>query len=158
MITIEEYKQYLTNTYKHEIDNTEERRENRKVYLTNHYKDEYLNKIIKDTSNLINIILNISNINYYFIKMSDYNVQYISLNLTGGWNSDTIYEDIDGNLISEHILKKTLGNQLSIDIKEIAHEFDTEDPDILSYDYEYYLYLQGFEKPKSKKLTKTNIN
>ena len=75
--------------------------------------------------------------------MSDYNIQYISLNLTGGWHSDIIFKDIDGNLISEYILKKVLGNQLSINIKEIAHEFDTEDPDILSYDYEYYFRSYG---------------
>lgn len=154
MITLEEYKEYLINTYKYPIDNSDKKKMDREIYLLNHYKEEYLNKIIKDTSKLISTLLNLQDRNYYSIKMSDCNINYIFLDLTGGWHSDIIYEDADGNLISSYILQKIIGNQLIIEVKEIEIEFDTEDPDILSYDYEYYLYLQGIKKEHKKKILK----
>lgn len=158
MINLEEYKEYLINTYKHQIDNSKEKIKNRQVYLSKYYKDEYLSKIIQDTLHLINILLKLDDTNYYYVKMPDSNINYISLNLSGGWHSDIIYEDINGNLISEYILKRVIGNYLSIDIKEVEHEFDTEDPDILSYDYEYYLYLQNFQNKLDKKLKLSKTN
>lgn len=142
MIILEEYKEYLINTYKYELDNSEDKRNERKKILNKKYNDEYLNKIIEDTYKIINTII-IKNSNYCSIKINEYNTTTISLNLIGGWFSDFIYEDINGNLISEYILRKVFGNKLIIEEKIIEHEFDTEDPDILSFDYEHFLYLQG---------------
>lgn len=144
MITLEEYKEYLINTYVYEIDNSNIKKIERHKKLNKNYQDNYLNKIIIDTYKLINLILEVKNNNYYSIKINENNPNYISLNLTGGWHSDTIYEDFNGNLISEYILKYFFGNTIIVETKVEEYEFDTEDPDILSFDYEYYLYVQGF--------------
>lgn len=156
MITLEEYKEHLINTYKYEIDNSEKKRIKRKEYLSKNYKDKYLNKIIKDTLKITKQIIEYKELNYYFIQLKEpYLIQPISLNLCGGWHADIIYEDINNNLISEYILKKIFGEKLSIGIKEKEYEFDTGDPDILSFDYEYFLYLQGIKDVDTKKLIKT---
>lgn len=154
MISLEDYKEYLTNVYVHEIDNNQEKIEERKKYLKNKYRDEFLTKIISDTFKIIDLISQEKNINYYNIKLEENNPTYISLNIIGGWHSDTIYEDIDGNLISEYILKKHFGSMLIVEPKIIEYEFDTEDPDVLSFDYEHYLYIQGFKNKNKQRIKK----
>lgn len=155
MITIEEYKTYLINTYAREIDNSKDKRTKRKAYLENKYPDNYLNKIILDTSKIIDLINIEQTKNFYEIKIEENKIKYIELNLTGGWHSDVIYEDMFGNLISEYILKRYFGNMLIVEEKVIEREFDTGDPDVLSFDYEYYLYIQGFlNKNKIKEKTR----
>lgn len=155
MTKLEEYKNYLIKSYVHEIDNTEDKILERQKYLEKNYSDDYLHKIILDTYKIIDLICQEKSNDYYNIKLEENNPKYISLNLTGGWHSDTMYEDVNGNLISEYILKKFFGNTLIIEQKIIEYEFDTEDPDILSFDYEYYLYMQGFaNKSKNKQKIK----
>ena len=154
MITLEDYKTYLINAYVHKIDNTEDKILERQKYLGKKYSDDYLHKIILDTYEIIDLICQEKNNNYYNIKLEENNPKYISLNLTGGWHSDTIYEDVNGNLISEYILKKFFGNTLIVESKIIEYEFDTEDPDILSFDYEYYLYVQGFKNKNKQRIKK----
>ena len=56
MITLEEYKMYLINSYVYEIDNTDKKRQERKNYLEEKYKDVYINKIIEDTYKIIELI------------------------------------------------------------------------------------------------------
>lgn len=155
MITLEEYKNALINVYRYEIDNCEVRKIKREEYLNKHYGDEYLNKIINDTYRVIKTILNTYESNYYYIDMNDDTTCYISLNLTGGYFSDRLYIDSYGNIISEYILKRTFGNRLSVDLKEDEYDFETDDPDIVSFDYSYSLYLQGF--PKNMEEIKENL-
>lgn len=154
MITLEDYKTYLINVYVHKIDNTEDKTFERQKYLEENYSDDYLHKIIFDTYKIIDLICQEKSSNYYNIKLEENNPKYILLNLTGGWHSDTIYEDVNGNLISEYILKKFFGNTLIVESKIIEYEFDTEDPDILSFDYEYYLYIQGFKNKNKQRIKK----
>lgn len=156
MITLYKYKEYLIKTYKYEIDNTDEKQLNRKEYLNNKYTDSYLNKVIIDTQKIIAKIIEQKESNYYFIKIKEPYVsnKSISLNLCGGWFSDIVYEDINDNLISEYILKSTFGDKLVIDIQEKEYEFDTEDSDILSFDYEYFLYLQNIKPIEQRNLIK----
>ena len=151
MITLEDNKEYLINAYVHEVDNTKEKKIERMNYLTKKYKDEYISKIILDTYKIIDLINNNIEQNYYNMKLSETELHYITLNLVGGWHSDIIYEAEDGTLISEYLLKYYFGNMLVVETKVVEYEFDTDDPDILSYDYECYLYIQGFSN-KNKKL------
>ena len=155
MINLEEYKNVLVNIYRYEIDNSESKREERKELLNKRYSDEYLNKIITDTYNVIKSIFDISDNGYCDISMDDDTTCYISLNLTGGYSSDILYIDSYGNIISRYILKETFGNLLSISVKEIEHDFDTGEPDIISFDYSYSLYLQNF--PTNMKEIKENL-
>ena len=154
MTNIAEYKNYLIKSYVHEIDNTEDKILERQKYLEKNYSDDYLYKIILDTYKIIDMICQEKNNNYYNIKLEENNLKYISLNLTGGWHSDIIYEDVNGNLISEYILKNFFGNTLIVESKIIEYEFDTEDPDILSFDYECYLYIQGFKNKNKQRIKK----
>lgn len=143
MITLEEYKKYLTSTYIYEYDNTKEKYHERTATLKSKYHDEYLAKIIIDTYKVIKLLESVSD-PYYNISIDENTPEYITLNLIGGWHSDTIYKDNDDNLISIYILKRHFGNMLIAETKIIEREFETDDPDILSFDYEYYLYIQGF--------------
>ena len=155
MITLEEYKDYLISVYKYEIDNSLEKRNQRKEYLSKQYSDAYLNKIIIDTLKISNEIIEHKELNYYLIKLKEsYCMKTISLNLCGGWHSDMIYEDENNNLISEHILKQIFGKTTIIEIEEKEYEFDSGDDDILSFDYEYFLYLQNINSIDRKKLVK----
>ena len=154
MTNLEKYKNYLIKSYVHEIDNTEDKILDRQKYLKKNYSDDYLKKIILDTYKIIDLICQEKNNNYYHIKLEENNLKYISLNLTGGWHSDTIYEDTKGNLISEYILKNFFGNTLIVEQKIIEYEFDTEDPEVLSFDYEYYLYIQGFKNKNKQRIKK----
>lgn len=146
MITLDEYKDELTSVYYYEMDHSEASKENRKDYLNQYYGDEYLNKIINDTYQVIHQIVDSSPIGYYHIEMNEDTISYISLNLTGGFFSDRIYTDIEGNMISECILKRTFGSSLTVDLKVDEYERNSDDPDIMSFDYHYSLYLQGFPK------------
>lgn len=146
MINLDEYKNILISTYRYEIDNSENEKKNRRVYLDKYYGDEYLSKIITDTYKVIENIFDISQCGYCNIDMDEDTTSYISLNLTGGYFSDRLYVDSYGNIISEYILKRTFGEFLIVEVKEEEHDFETDEPDIMSFDYTYTLYLQGFPK------------
>lgn len=155
MIDLEEYKNVLINVYRYEIDNCETQKIKRKENLNKYYCDEYLNKIISDTYSVIRTIFDKSETGYCNIDMDDNTTRYIFLNLSGGWFSDRLYIDSYGNIISEYILKRTFGDMLVVELKEEEYDFETNDPDIVSFNYTYSLYLQGF--PKNMKCIKEDL-
>jgi len=143
MISLEEYKKMLIDYYRYECDNNLEKIELRKKELDKKYSDEYLNKIIEDTYNVIKMILE-KQPNSFIIEMDDDTTTYVNLNLIGGYFSDRLYVDSYGKIISESILKKVFGSQLNVVVMDEEIELKDNDPDIVSFDYEYSLYLQGF--------------
>jgi len=147
--SLEEYKYYLVNSYKHECDNNEILRQKRFSLLNNKYGNEYLENIIIGTYNFVNKIIEISGNYYYgYIKIpleNEPDITYIDLNLTGGWKSDTIVRDSENNFYSIDLLKKIFGYSFSIEpckieITEEYHEYG--DFSILSEIPTYYLYIQ----------------
>lgn len=144
MISLEEYKNELIAVYRYQIDNNEIKREYRKEYLAKNYSDEYLERIINNTYDVIKTFFDISKDGFCDIDMDEDTTTYISLDLSGGYFSDRLYIDSLGNVISEHILKRTFGNRLDVRVKVEEKDFDSDDPDIVSFDYIYSLYLQGF--------------
>ena len=111
MITLEEYKEILANHFIHNQDNNLIKLNERKKYLSEHYSDEYLNKIISDTYQFIEDVLNNEMIekDYFSMSLSNNPIGDIFLNLVGGWNSDTLYFDSCGRIISNRILKSVFG-------------------------------------------------
>lgn len=146
MIDLNNYKNYLINNYHYKIDNSLEKRAQRRVYLDTYYPDEYLSKIVDDSYSFIKDIFNDPSLEkgYISYEVEEDTTKYISLNLVGGYHSDTLYTDNNDRTISKYILKKTFGSSLIVDIKEDLHEFDTGDEDLISFDHRYSLYLQGF--------------
>lgn len=145
MISLNEYKNKLVNSYNWPIDNTESEREKRRQLLTKKYSDEYLEQIISDTNSFIKDVLSSETLeyNYFKSKIDDDTTSYIDLNLHGGWKSDTLFIDVTGRIISKFLIQQIFGSDLLIDVKEDEFE-DTSDEDILSYYYRYYIYIQGF--------------
>lgn len=148
MINLEDYKKYLVTVYKYPIDNNEKKRLERMNHLNESYGDDYLNKIINDTYSFIKDIFDKKDdeCDYYSLDLDDDTTCGIWLNLTGGWDSDTLFIDPEANIISRYILERTFGERFSVWVKDDEIEFDTEDPDILSFDYRYSLYMQNFPK------------
>ena len=146
IITLLEYKRYLVDYYRYEIDNTPLKREERKKGLAYSYSDEYLQKIIDDTYSFLNDIFNSSTIElgYCEFKVLDARINEIYLNISGGYSTDFIYPVSNGRLISEYILQQIFGDNLIIDITEEVIE--GEEDDVVSLDYCFYLYIQGFPK------------
>ena len=165
MISLNDYKNKLINDYNWSIDNTEFEREKRRQLLAKKYSDEHLEQIISDTNSLIKDVLTSQTLEYGYFKsdIDEDTTSYIDLNLHGGWNSDKLFIDASGRIISEWLLKQTFGSYLQIDVRCDEIE-DTSDKDILSYYYRYYIYIQGFPENideikesffgKSKKLIK----
>ena len=143
MISLDEYKKMLIGYYRYECDNDLEKIELRKKELAKKYSDEYLNKIIEDTYNVIKVIFE-KQPNSFIIEMDDDTITYVNLNLIGGYFSDRLYIDPYGKIISESILKKVFGSQLAVVVMDEELEIEDADSDIVSFDYKYLLYLQGF--------------
>lgn len=143
MISLEEYKKNLIYCYRHECDNNIEMRKLREDKLNKIYSDEYLKKIIEDTYNVVRVILE-EQPDYFMINMDDDTTTYIDLNLIGGFFSDRLFVDSDGNIISEYILKKVFGSQLAVVVMDEEYEYKNDDPDVVSFYYEYFLCLQDF--------------
>ena len=148
MIRLDDYKNFLINSYHYEVDNCIEGRVKRKLLLEKSYNDERLAKIINDTVSFAGDVLSSPTLEYGYcsFEVEEDKTDYISLNLVGGWPSDTLFIDDNGREISNHLLHKVLGDYLQIDVKEELEEFDTGDEDILSFNHRFYLYLQGFPK------------
>ena len=146
MISLTDYKNYLIESYHHEIDNTEEKREERRKELERKYDDFQLLRIINDTYSFVLSVLNsdVDKKNYYKFPIDYDTTDYISLNLTGGWNSDRLIMDSRGRIISSYILKQVFGPMLDFDVREEYREY--EEDDIVGYDVDYYIYMQGFPK------------
>ena len=147
MIALEEYKMFLVNYCKYNIDRSYEQIKIRQKYLDKYYGDEYLKKIIIDTYELINQIFEFDTINFGYCSfdIDEDNTTGINLNITGGGFSDTLYIYQNEKLISEYILKQTFGKHFQIYIKNEFIPFETDD-DILSFNFKYLLYMQGFPK------------
>lgn len=148
-ISLNEYKTYLIDAYKHECDNTENEKLKRTTLLENKYSNEYLESIIKGTYNFVNKLITISQTNYNgYIKIpleQEPNIKYIDLNLTGGWMSDTVVSDSDNNFYSIGLLKKVFGDFFSIEPCEIEYSEEIEGNEdflVVSEIPSYYLYIQ----------------
>ena len=167
MISLNEYKNYLINTYSWTIDNSEEFALKRKKILEKEYSDEFLSKVISDSYEFARSVLDDENINYGYYKsdVSDDTTSYINLGLHGGWMSDTLYVDSEGRHISTYIIKTIFGRSIMIELRTEEVEREVEDG-MFTFDYNYYIYMQGFPKdlstirdsitPSEIKLTKHN--
>lgn len=146
-ITLKQYKQYLISSYQYEIDNTPSKREERKQRLEQGYSDDELNTIIDNTYNFLKEVVNSESViydGYSKIPIPDDTTSFISLNLTGGHFSDTLYKDDKGRTISKYIIRQIVGGYFYIDVIDEEREF--EDGDIVGFDVDYYLYMQNFPK------------
>ena len=146
MISFEEYKKHLINAYAYEIDNTDRGREARKKELEKKYGDFQLMRIVNDTYSFILSVLHSDTIDHGYFKFPiDYDTtDYIYLDLTGGYHSDTLFMDSRKRVISKWILKQVFGPYLTVEVREEAREF--EEDDIVGYDFDYHIYMQGFPK------------
>ena len=146
MITLDEYKEYLINFYRSEIDSGENKKMERKDYLSSHYSDQYLQKIIDDTYSFINDILSMDTIKdgYCVVGANENSLTTtINLSITGGGPSDDIYIDLNGRYISSRLLNKVFGNSFVVFLKVDEIEYDV-DEDILGVTYNYYIQMQNF--------------
>jgi len=146
-ITLNQYKEHIINNYHYEIDNSPSKREERKQRLEKIYSDEELTKIIKDTYDFLKDVLNSESViydGYSKIPIEEDTTSYISLNLTGGYHSDTLFKDDKGRIISKYIARQFVGDYFYIDV--ISEEREFEDDDIVGVDVDYYLYMQNFPK------------
>ena len=64
--------------------------------------------------------------------------------VVGGGSPDEIFIDSNHRFISRYILKYVFGNYLIIEEKEEMQPFNTGDNNIVSFNYNYNLYLQNF--------------
>ena len=150
MISLNDYKNRLIERYSWPVDNTELEIEKRRQLLTKKYSDDYLEKIISDTNSFIKDVLSSETLeyDYYESEIDEDTTTYIDLDLHGGWSSDVLYIDSTGRIISHGLISQFFDNKIQMYIKCDEIE-DTSDPDILSFYYRYYIYMQGFP---------TNIN
>ena len=147
MVTLDEYKNYLLNNYRYKIDSLPEKARERERLLSKYYPDEFLNKIINDTYEFAIDIFNSETLKYGYchFEIDDDTTFGIDLNITGGGYSDKLYKDSNERIISEHILETIFGKSFYINVECDEIERECEE-DVLSFDYHYYLYMQGFPK------------
>lgn len=150
MISLNEYKNYLANTYSWSIDNSEELALKRRKLLELKYGDEFLFKVISDSYSFARSVLNSNTINsgYFGNELSDDTTMYINLELHGGWMSDTIFIDSDGRYVSKHIINAIFGRSVLIELRTEEVEREVEDG-MFTFDYNYYIYMQGFPEDLS---------
>lgn len=151
MISLSDYKEHLINSVMCEFDDDDFHKNERSEILSKRYDDKFLNKIIKDTYLFVQDILNSDTLEYGFckIKLKNDITRFISLNLVGGYYSDKLYVDCNNRVISDFILKNIFGDSISIDVREEEVPFPCDEKDlfcIMSYDYCYWLFIQGFPK------------
>ena len=148
MISLKDYKEMLVNTHVYEYDNNEEMRRQRRILLDKQMNDEFLKQVIRDTYSFIKDVFDSDTISkdYCSFEIDENETKYISLNLIGGYESDTLYKDLKGRVISKRILNKLLGNYANIFIRDDEIPFETNDPDIVSYDYRVTINISGFTK------------
>ena len=147
MISLYDYKEYIINYCDYEIDNNEEKINQRCIELLGKYSDSYLRKIIDDTYDFISEmpLEDIMERGYYTYDLDRDTTSYISLNITGAGVADTIFTDAEGRLISKYILRKKFGDSLVVYVKEEEVPSNTKDKKLVSYDGDYSLYMQGFQ-------------
>ncbi|MBR1376592.1 MAG: hypothetical protein IJ565_02140 [Bacilli bacterium] len=158
MISLKEYKDYLINYYRYEIDNNPEKRNERQIELSHKYNDDMFLKVISDTYDFINDIFASDTIDndYCSFELEPDDIVYISLNICGGGFPDIIYTDLKGRKISRYILKNTFGDGFIIEEREEETPFlDDGEIGIIGIECDYLLYMQGF--PKNMKEIKENL-
>ena len=145
MMTLEEYKNYLLNVYKYKIDSLLNKVKERENLLKRCYPDEFLNRVINDTCEFAKDVLNSETIKYGYcnFEIEEDTSFGIDLMITGGGYSDHLYKDSLNRIISEYILERIFGKSFYINVRCEEIERDCED-DVLSFDYHYSLYMQGF--------------
>ena len=145
MITLEEYKKYLLSGYRWKIDSLLDKVKERERLLSRKYPDEFLDKIIIDTYEFTKDIFNCETLQYGYCDFEiDKDTSFgIDLMIGGGGYSDILYKDSEDRIISEHILETIFGKSFYINVKCEEIERESEE-DILSFDYHYSLYMQGF--------------
>ena len=150
MITLEEYKEMIVNTFSDDILTTKEVRRER---LERDYSDELLTKTINDTYEVANEIFSIPtfiNDGYVYLPLVDMDglcsiSKNISLGLFGGHVSEKIYYGENNRLISPKILKRIFGKHIHIEENEqIINYMTDDDPDIMSEDAYYELFIGNF--------------
>lgn len=150
MISLNEYKDYLASSYSWPIDNSEYLALKRKKLLELKYSDEFLSKIIGDSYSFAKSVLNSNTINngYFRDELSDDTTMYINLELHGGWMSDTLFVDSEGRYISKYIIKTIFGRSVLVELRTEEVEREVEDG-MFTFDYNYYIYMQGFPEDLS---------
>ena len=145
MITVEQYKEHLINLSFCGYDCTDQKLQERKRTLNREYGYDLLQKIVDDTYSFIGDVITDETIEkgYCSFELEDDTTDWISLGLVGGHSSDTLFTDMQGRIISRYIMHQVFGDYLQIDVREDEIPFDTGD-DIMSFDYRYSLYMQGF--------------
>ena len=143
MITLKQYKNHLIDTYTYEMDNLNDKKEERKRKLESKYSDEDLTSIIFDTYSFARDVLDIDTVKegYCKIPLEENTTEYVSLGLIGAHHSDTLFTDPKGRKISKYVARQFFGDYFYIDID--ADEYEEVDGDIGSFHYDYYLYMQG---------------
>lgn len=151
MLSLNEYKNYLINTYRWPIDNSADLILKRKRILEEKYGDEFLSKVITDTYDFARSVLTSNTINsgYYRSAVSGDTTSYINLGLHGGWMSDTLYVDSNGRYISNFVIKTIFGRDVLIELRIEECEREVED-EIFTFDYDYSIYMQGISKDLDK--------
>jgi len=145
MITFEEYKQYLLDYHRYKIDELPEKVDERKKMLKAFYPDDFLKKVVSDTYEFTKDIFECDTLKdgYCDFEIDEDTNSGIYLNISGGGNSDELYRDNNGKVISWYILHKLFGEYFDIEVRCDQIERECED-DVLSFDYHYCLYMQGF--------------
>lgn len=147
IFNLENYKNYLIGVFHYEIDNNETSENKRRKVLNNHYGDEQLQKIIDDTLSFSIYLLecNLQNeTRWCDIDLLE-DADYIFLNLTGGWFSDTLYKINckDSEItISRYLLKRFLGNDFKIYEDSYGEETSDVDDDFEIYNEYYYPFIR----------------
>ena len=150
MITLEEYKEMIVNTFSDDILTTKEVRRER---LERDYSDELLTKTINDTYEVAKEIFSIPTFiddGYVYLPLVDMDglcsiSKNISLGLFGGHVSEKIYYGENNRLISPKILKQIFGKHIHIEENEqIINYMTDDDPDIMSEDAYYELFIGNF--------------
>ena len=144
---LENYKNYLIDTYRYEIDNNEFSKNKRKELLKKWYGDELLQNIISDTMDFV-IYLSEKNLNnencWYDIDLLE-DANYIFLNLTGGWFSDVLYRiNLEGKVItiSRHLLRRFLGEKFIIEEDSHIESYLDEADEYTIYNEYYYPFIR----------------
>lgn len=150
MITLEEYKEMIVNTFSDDILTTKEVRRER---LERDYPDKLLNKAIDDTYQVAKEIFSIPTFiddGYVYLPLVviDNNCSIsknISLGLFGGHISEEIYYGENNRLISPKILKRIFGKHIRVEENEHIFTYMTDDDqDIMSEDAYYELFIGNF--------------
>ena len=113
---LNEYKNLVASRFVKLSDYASEKYFERRKLIDSLYSDEYLNKIMNDTNELIEVLKN-ENVDSCKLEVIfvDNNVyETIDLNLESGHSSDIIYNLRDGKKISTELLKHAFGKQICI--------------------------------------------